>query len=261
MSSISKTVLHGTGYNPAIGPQSTDPAKQKSLLSNQHNHHTSTTNNSAATSPLPSPGAIKKQVNVTSHIYDRNLYRAKNEISISSLSFLFMQIVSMYLKNSKSLLELERKLNNLGYTVGLKYLELSALRTNFTNNIASTGKSNLSKRNIRLLESLQFIVSTIWLNLFDKKADSLEKSSEHEDQYMIIDNNPVMTKYIGLPKEYESLNCESFVAGIIEGILDISYFKCEVSAHTVPKDTFPNRTVYLIKLDNTVLEREARLDK
>ncbi|GAV29137.1 hypothetical protein PMKS-002617 [Pichia membranifaciens] len=103
-------------------------------------------------------------------------------------------------------------------------------------------------------------VSTIWTSLFDKQADSLEKSSEHENQYMIIDNNPVMTKYIGLPKEYENLNCESFVAGIIEGMLDISYFKCEVSAHTVPKDTCPNRTVYLIKLDDAVLAREARLD-
>lgn len=254
MSSVSKVVLQGTGYNPAIGPQSTDPRQQKATLY-------STGPGTQHPSPLPSPGAIKKQVNVTSHIYDRNLYRTKHEISVSSLCFLFMQIISMNLKNSKSLLELERKLNNLGYTVGLKYLDLSSLRVNFSNNISSTGKSNLSKRNIRLLETLQFIVSTIWSNLFDKQADSLEKSSEHVNQYMIIDNSPVMTKYIGLPKECESLNCESFVAGIIEGMLDLSYFKCEVSAHTVPRDTFPNRTVYLIKLDDSVLEREARLDK
>lgn len=257
MSSVSKTVLQGTGYNPAIGPQSTDPAQNKA---SSHLHPPQNTTNSQISSPLPSPGTIKKQVNITNHIYDRNLYRTKHEISISSLCFLFMQIVSMNLKNSKSLIELERKLNNLGYTVGCKYLELSSLRINFSNNISSTGKSNLSKRNIRLLDNLQYIVSTIWLNLFDKEADSLEKSSEHENQFMIIDNNPVMTRYIGLPKEYENLNCEAFVAGIIEGILDISYFKCEVSAHNVAKDTFPNRTVYLIKLDETVLDREARLD-
>lgn len=253
MSSVSKVILQGTGYNPAIGPLSTDPRQQKPT---SHQPATGVQHSS----PLPSPGTIKKQVNVTSHIYDRNLYRTKHEISVSSLCFLFMQIISLNLKNSKSLLELERKLNNLGYTVGLKYLELSSLRVNFSNNISSTGKSNLSKRNIRLLESLQFIVSSIWTSLFDKQADSLEKSSEHENQYMIIDNNPVMTKYIGLPKEYENLNCESFVAGIIEGMLDISYYKCEVSAHTVPRDTFPNRTVYLIKLDDSVLAREARLD-
>lgn len=254
MSSISKTVLQGTGYNPAIGPQSTDPNKQKT------SHYQQSGTNSQFSSPLPSPGTIKKQINVTSHIYDRNLYRTKHEISISSLCFLFMQIVSINLKNSKSLIELERKLNNLGYTVGCKYLELSSLRVNFTNNISSTGKSNLSKRNIRLIDNLQYIISTIWLNLFDKEADSLEKSSDHNNQFMIIDTNPIMTKYIGLPKEYENLNCEAFVAGIIEGILDISYFKCEVSAHNVPRDTFPNRTVYLIKFDNSVIERENRLD-
>jgi hypothetical protein len=76
---------------------------------------------------------------------------------------------------------------------------------------------------------------------------------------MIIDNDPLMTRYIGVTKEYESLNCEAFVAGIIEGILDVCYFKCEVSAHRVSQDTFPNRTVYVIKFDNSVLAREARL--
>lgn len=217
--------------------------------------------NSTPSSPVTSPGTIKKQLNITSMIYDRNLYRTKHEISLSSLSYLFMQIIQLNLKTSKSLLTLERSLNNLGYTIGLKYLELTSLRLNFANNIISNGKSNVAKRNTKVLETLQFIVSTIWLNLFDKAADSLEKSSENENQFMIIDNNPVMTKYIGLPKEYGSLNCESFVAGIIEGILDTSYLKSEVSAHTVPQDTHPNRTVYLIKFDVSVLAREARHDK
>lgn len=250
MSSVSKAAFQGTGYNPILGPQSTDPNQQKLTASN-----------SQYSTPLPSPGTIKKQVSITNQIYDRNLYRTKHEISLSSLCFLFMQIISMNLNNSKSLLEIERKLNNLGYSIGLKYLELSSLRVNFSNNISSTGKSNLSKRNIKLLEILQFTMTTIWTNLFDKQADSLEKSSDHENQYMIIDNDPMLTKYIGIPKEYENLNCEAFVAGIIEGILDVSYFKCEVSAHTVPEDTYPNRTVYLIKFDNSVLLREIRNSK
>jgi hypothetical protein len=260
MSTTSKNILPGTGYNPALGPQSTDPRSATHGLRAITTFSEDVSNlNSQQSSPLPSPGTIKKQMNVASLIYDRNLYRSKHEVSLSSLSFLFMQIISLNLKNSTSLLSIERKLNNLGYTIGLRYLELTAIRLNFSKNISSTGKSNSAERVTKLLEALQFIMTTIWKNLFDKQADSLEKSSDMEHQYMIIDNDPLMTRYIGVTKEYESLNCEAFVAGIIEGILDVCYFKCEVSAHRVPQDTFPNRTVYVIKFDNSVLAREARL--
>ncbi|QPG76440.1 hypothetical protein FOA43_003829 [Brettanomyces nanus] len=155
-----------------------------------------------------------------------------------------------------------RKLNNLGYSVGLRALELTSLIENFNkNNMSSSGKSNVSKREIRILDMLQFIGSSIWKTLFDKPSDNLEKSSENENQYMIIDNNPVLSRFISVPKEYENLNCEAFVAGIIEGILDISYFRCEVSAHSVPAEGFPNRTVYLINFDESVIKRESRLSR
>ncbi|KAH3678604.1 hypothetical protein OGATHE_000154 [Ogataea polymorpha] len=162
-----------------------------------------------------------------SSIYDRNLHRARHDISVSSLSFLFMEMVSMNLNQAKSLIELERKLNNLGYSIGTKVLELASLRENFSNNLTSSGKSNMSKREIKVLEILHFITSVIWPSLFEKPADNLEKSSESNSQYMIIDNAPVLMKYISVPKEYEGLNCEAFVAGIVEGILDSTFFKCE----------------------------------
>ncbi|KAG7876146.1 hypothetical protein KL938_004818 [Ogataea parapolymorpha] len=188
-----------------------------------------------------------------SSIYDRNLHRARHDISVSSLSFLFMEMVSMNLNQAKSLIELERKLNNLGYSIGTKVLELASLRENFSNNLTSSGKSNMSKREIKVLEILHFITSVIWPSLFEKPADNLEKSSESNCQYMIIDNAPVLMKYISVPKEYEGLNCEAFVAGIVEGILDSTLFKCEVSAHTVPVDGHLGRTVYLINFDEELI--------
>lgn len=251
MSTGKSVVIKGKGYNPSLGPRSTNP-ESIPIINNS-------IPSSSQVSPIPSPGTVKKQTNITNYIYEKNLYRSKHEISISSLSFLFMIIISTNLKNSKSLLEIERKLNNLGYSIGTKFLELSNLRINFTNNITSSGKSNLSKRYIKILDILQFLISEIWQHLFDKKADSLEKSSQFENQFMIIDNNPLLSKFISVPKEFESLNCESFVAGIIEGILDVSYFNCEVSAHTAPENEFPNRTVYLINFNNAVIERDNKL--
>ncbi|KAG7832488.1 hypothetical protein KL943_004825 [Ogataea angusta] len=136
-----------------------------------------------------------------SSIYDRNLHRARHDISVSSLSFLFVEMVSMNLNQAKSLIELERKLNNLGYSIGTKVLELASLRENFNNNLTSSGKSNVSKREIKVLDILHFITSVIWPSLFEKPADNLEKSSESNCQYMIIDNAPVLMKYISVPKD------------------------------------------------------------
>lgn len=201
----------------------------------------------------PKLGPQKTSNNVVqpqpSFVYDRNLHRNKIDVSLSSLAFLFMEIVSKHFKASNTLPQVERALNNMGYPIGCKLIQLESLRANFTNSISSSGKSNTSNRLISKIDVLHFITNQIWLSLFGKQADSLEKSTENSDNFMIIDNDPMFTKFIsnGIPKEYSSLNCEAFLSGILEGVLDSSYFKCEVSAHSVPIDKFPSKTVYLIK--------------
>lgn len=234
------------GYNPTRGP-SLGPSAVPTLSVPAQ-----------AASPLTSPGAVKKQQVVSSQIYDRNLNRSKHQISLSSLSFLFMQIIRLNLNNSNSLSTLERKLNNLGYSIGLKYLDLTSLRLNAINPSSSKSASLNQKRCISILEILNFLTTSLWPSLFDKKADSLEKSKDHANQFMIIDNDPCMSRFISLPKDYQSLNTEAIVAGIIEGALDTAYFSCEVSAHSVPLENYPQRTVYLIKFEPSVLVRENR---
>ena len=92
--------------------------------------------------------------------------------------------------------------------------------------------------------------------MFNKVADELEKSQDIANEFMVIDNNPVMSQFISVPRELKQLNCNAFIAGVIEGVLDAGYFQCNVSAHTVPRDGFPLRTVFLIKFDPAVIERE-----
>ncbi|ODV75233.1 transport protein particle component [Cyberlindnera jadinii NRRL Y-1542] len=74
---------------------------------------------------------------------------------------------------------------------------------------------------------------------------------------MITDNLPLISQFISVPKEFGQLNVGAFTAGIIEGILDAAYFQAEVSAHTVEQEGFPLRTVFLVKFDRAVIEREA----
>lgn len=181
-------------------------------------------------------------------ILEKNLNKSRGvEVSLSAETFLFSEMLQYAQKRVNGIQDLERKLNEFGYRVGSRILELL------------TWREKVPKREIKVLGILYFIHSTVWKALFGKQADSLEKSTENEDEYMISDNEPILTKYISVPKELSQLNCNAFVAGIVEAVLDGCQFPARVTAHTVPIDGFPQRTTILIKLDSEVLEREELL--
>ena len=113
------------------------------------------------------------------------------------------------------------------------------------------------KRETRIIGILQFITNTLWRAVYNKGADALEKSRDNEDEYMITDNDPMVNTYISVPKEMHQLNCAAFQAGIIEAVLDSCMFPARVTAHTMPTDAWPGRTVFLIKFEQIVLDREG----
>lgn len=129
------------------------------------------------------------------------------------------------------------RLNLHGYTIGQRLLELLLWRD---------GRS--AKRETRILGILQFITTTLYRSIFNKPADGLEKSRDNEDEYMLIDHDPMVSSYISIPKEMSQLNCAAFVAGIIEAVLDGCLFPSRVTAHSVPTEQFPGKTVFLSKL-------------
>lgn len=225
---INDTSKHGFGYNPLVGPSSNaiTPESSSILLNKRSISLTPVSHNS---------------------IYDRNINTKKiNEISLSSLAYLFCEVVNWALSQSKGIQDLENRLNGLGYQIGQRFLELVKLREGMKH----------GKREIRIIEILQFIHGPFWKSLFGKTANDLEKSQDVNDEYMIIDNLPIVSKFISIPKEYGNLNCLAFVAGIIEGALDSSGFHATVVAHSAPSENHPLRTVFLIKLDEQLLLRE-----
>ncbi|RCK65932.1 Transport protein particle subunit trs31 [Candida viswanathii] len=233
-SSLAKLTINdisksGFGYNPSVGPASNTITLESSLilLNKRTISLTPTSNNS---------------------IFDRNIITKKpHEINLSSLSFLFCEIINWTHSKSKGIQDLENRLNGLGYSIGQKYLELCKIREGFKN----------SHREIKLIEMLQFIHGPFWKLVFGKAANELEKSQDTANEYMIVENLPTLNKFISIPKEYGDLNCSAFVAGIIEGALDNSGFNVNVTAHTAATDANPLRTVFLIKFDDSVLTRET----
>ena len=114
-------------------------------------------------------------------------------VSLSMFAYLFSEMVQYHQNRVDSISELERRLESSGYTVGLRVLELLAIRGSGTN-ITRGGLTNEYRRETKLMNILQFISTTVWKSLFHKAADSLERSIDHADEYMIVDYAPI-TRY------------------------------------------------------------------
>ncbi|KAK7910938.1 bet3 family protein [Apiospora marii] len=203
-------------------------------------------------------------------IYHRPLNRAKtSELSQASFAYLFSEMVGYASKRIVSIQDLEKRLNTQGHPIGLKLLDLLLHRE----------PARTQTRPLTIITLLHLIKQQLWTHLFGRAADGLEKSSDpaRPDEYMIIDNEPLVNRYISVPRDMSQLNCAAFVAGIIEGVCDGSAFPARVTAHSVGKqqaapaadgeeggegkEMWPGRTVFLVKFQPEVLERESFLAK
>ncbi|RYO76853.1 hypothetical protein DL764_010273 [Monosporascus ibericus] len=149
------------------------------------------------------------------------------------------------------------RLNTQGHPIGVKLLDLLLYRE----------PARTQTRPLTIIALLHFIKIGVWTHLFGRAADGLEKSSDpaKPDEYMIIDNEPLVNRYVSVPREMSQLNCAAFVAGIVEGVCDGSGFPARVTAHTVGRqdegEMWPGRTVFLVKFAPEVMEREGFLGK
>ncbi|SGY61415.1 BQ5605_C007g04555 [Microbotryum silenes-dioicae] len=219
-------------------------------------------------------------------IYDRPITKTRgSEISLGAWSYLLAEIVQYTQKRVSGIGEFEKRrvppfygfmelrypktyaqvetifqrLNILGYRIGVRLLELLPLRDHL-HPLSSLRSSPPPSRTLRLLPILTYVHSIVYRYLFNRPADSLERSTENSDEYMIGDNDMVLTRNIEVPKEMSELSCAALVAGIIEAVLDGAGFPSRVTAHSVPTLAHPRKTVILIKLAPEVLKREAALD-
>ncbi|WVN85233.1 uncharacterized protein L203_100378 [Cryptococcus depauperatus CBS 7841] len=248
-----------------------------SLYGSSQSNSTSTLNRRESVRSVIHPSSLQQQLfgapssssaPPTNNILDRSIGRtASAKVSVGAWAFLFAEIVGYSQSRVDSVSDLEARLSSLGYDAGQRILALLLLR----NTQASSTKD--PKREHRLIPALQFIHTQIYRYCFGKPADGLERSVEEENEYMITLNQPPLTQFISIPKDMSQLSCEAFTAGIVEGVLDgldmVSLLctvtaHCQparVTAHTVPTDAYPQRSVILIKLDQKVMDREAMLGK
>ncbi|KAI9719887.1 MAG: TRAPP subunit trs31 [Chrysothrix sp. TS-e1954] len=223
------------------------------------------------TLPTRPQSVSARQLSTKKNIYDRNLNKTRTaELSRASFAYLIGEMVTYAQRRVTGIADLEKRLNNQGYPLGLKLLDLLLYRSPTPFSSTSSAANNL--RPTRVLPLLQFISTTLWKHLFGRPADALERSQDNKDEYMITDNEPVVNTYISVPKEMSQLNCAAYAAGIVEGVCDGCGFYARVSAHTVGEEDsgagakegsqmWPGKTVFLIKFTEEVMEREEILSR
>ncbi|CDO94246.1 unnamed protein product [Kluyveromyces dobzhanskii CBS 2104] len=232
----------GQGYDYTIGPTQTLP------------------NIPAGSAPVA--GSLIQNTG----IYDQTLISKDKKVSLSAYTFLFQSVVSYYRDSSKNVQEIERKLNSSGYTIGTRLTEILNFRDSIPNKTGLTNMesvagtiASMKRRNLKILETLQYIHLTVWQYLFSRPSNDLVKSSERENEFMIIDNEPAISQFI----QHTSVQCESFTCGIIEGFLDMAGFPCHVSSHFVEEAGFSNRTSESLPLraKSTNVRKRSGFDK
>ena len=187
--------------------------------------------------PSPSPVIRPK-----TSILDKSLSRGKQEVSLSAFALLFSEIVQYCQSRSSTVPELQGKLHELGYQAGGRILDLVFVR------------EKAARRETKLLNVLLFVKSTLWKTLFGKEADKLEHANDDERTYYVIEKEPLVNRFISVPKDKGSLNCAAFEAGIIEAVLDGCNFPAKVSAH------WHKGTTFMVNFDEQVIARDRQMD-
>ncbi|KAI7939290.1 hypothetical protein MJO29_014026 [Puccinia striiformis f. sp. tritici] len=218
---------------------------------------------------LSTPAAVSSSTTLLSNSYTVSSL----DVNLVAFELMFAEIVRYTQQRVDGIGEFEKKLNILGYQVGSRLLSLLSLRDALSgspNAISlSTGKSislgggsissassTIPIRLIRLVPVLSWIHSTLWKTVVGKAADVLEHSNENEDEYMISDNDLLITRAITIPKDMSQLSCGAYMAGIVEGALDGLGFPSRVTSHSAPSPQFPKRTTLLIKFEKACINRE-----
>ena len=175
------------------------------------------------------------------------------------------ETISYHHRRISSIADFEARLSSQGYLLGSKCLDLLLYRSTPAGSSSSSGSSTkdtgLTVRPLRLLPLLTLLTTKLYPLLFSRPADSLEQSTTNKNEYMIIDNTPLTNTYISVPKEMNQLSVAAYIAGVLEGVCDASGFEAKVSAHNQGTETWPNRTVFLVKFEDTVIARDAELER
>ncbi|KAM0683016.1 Trafficking protein particle complex subunit 31 [Mitosporidium daphniae] len=172
------------------------------------------------------------------------LGRKRSEpLSLPLYELMLSSVIQQMKRNVTSVQELEEKLHELGQTIGYSLAEIFFW------------KERSGRRDQQLLPLLLRIKSSFWKEFFGVPADALERSLEKDNEFMLMDENPVLFRNMSLPRDLLSFNPCAWIAGMLQAMITSCGFKCSVSAHRSSENFSENieNIVYLIQVDPGLL--------
>ena len=142
-------------------------------------------------------------------VINRPTTRSRDETSLSFFSFLFAEIVSLSHEG-----HLEDRLHALGVSVGERCLPIMHLR------------DRPFRRETSATSCLQFVANSVWRQLFGHPAEV--QATDRQQEFYLVDRQMVLNRFISVSpeaaKEGTMINCASFAAGIVEGMMRLAGF-------------------------------------
>jgi hypothetical protein len=139
--------------------------------------------------------------------------RSRQEVSLSFFSLLFSEIVSSSHSESQDV-HLEDRLHAMGFGIGERFLALFHLR------------DRPYRRETNPTSCLQFIANSAWRQLFGHSAEI--QATDKPSEFYLVDRSMLLNKFISVSPEAavsgNLVNCASFAAGIIEGMMHMAGF-------------------------------------
>jgi hypothetical protein len=177
------------------------------------------------------------------------LSTGSKQVSKSAFALLFAEVFHHCQQRASDAGELEERLKELGHSVGWRMLNLIVAR------------ERPRRRETNVVGMLQLVTGTCWKALFGRDTNSLQRSTANESEYFIYENDPLPNAFISVPRELQGrLNCASFNAGIIRGLLAAGGFPASVRAVVPASDgkagSRNTTTVYVVRFESHVLQRE-----
>lgn len=129
----------------------------------------------AKVSPLDKPiEKSKSRSDVCMNIFKVNLLKfiliiLFQQMSLSAFALIFSELVQYCEGRVQLVSEMQSKLSEIGYNVGQRVVDLMLIR------------EKTYKRETRLINMLIFIRSKVWMTLFGKEADKLEKGNDEKN--------------------------------------------------------------------------------
>lgn len=185
-------------------------------------------------------------------VLDNPINKDDGRVSHSAFAFLFCEMCSRFGTTPTKVSgveEWENRIANIGHGVGQRSIQLVML------------KEQTLQRPKNVLGILDLICNVMWIRWFGCRAE-LQKPADPCTFY-IVDNDPYLSKYIRVTSDYTdaegnpTINFASFVAGVVQGVLEGCSFPAKVTAHYSSEKQFPYKTFFLIEFEPHVIERES----